>query len=124
MPKYIIQKHEKQGEPVHWDLMLEHDDVLKTFRIDRPPERWNDEVAQAIPIFDHEKRFLTYEGPVNKGLGHVEIVERGGYQTVSQTLNSWHLDLQGTVLRGAFVLRGVDAHSWTLTMLSSNNNAE
>ncbi|MFC1764631.1 DNA polymerase ligase N-terminal domain-containing protein [Planctomycetota bacterium] len=104
MPKFVIQQHKKQGEPVHWDLMLEEGDSLKTYRLDKPPEKLMTETATATPIFDHEKRFLTYEGPVNKGLGQVQIEERGTYQTRSKTEHIWHMTLQGDILQGRFTI--------------------
>ena len=113
MPAFVIQKHEKQGEPVHWDLMLERGEVLKTFRLDRPPEQLVTEHAIAAPIFDHDKRFLTFEGTVNRGLGTVQIVERGRYQTLSQTDTAWSFTLEGSVLQGRFTLKVDDNNRWT-----------
>ena len=114
MPKYVIQKHEKQDEPVHWDLMLEEGDVLKTFRIDRPPQDLLQHPAQATPIFDHDKRFLTYEGPVNKGLGSVQIQDQGTYQILTQTDQEWQLELAGNILKGKFTLTQEDSNYWII----------
>ena len=93
--------------------MLEDGEVLKTFRLDRPPERLSGEVTRAVPIFDHEKRFLTYEGPVNKGLGQVRIEERGDYETDSQTPTQWLLRLSGRILKGDFLLGRDQENNWT-----------
>jgi hypothetical protein len=80
--RFVIQEHQT-SEGVHWDLMLEQDDVLTTFRLpvgrasalalscgDARPTR-------AERIFDHPLRFLWYEGPVQNGTGRVRIVDRG-----------------------------------------------
>jgi len=78
--RFVIQEHKKDGD-IHWDLMLETEGVLRTYRLDCPPERLSDKTAGAVKIFDHPLRFLTYEGSVNRGKGTVKIVESGRYKT-------------------------------------------
>lgn len=112
MPAFVIQRHEKQDEPVHWDLMLERGEALKTFRLDQPPEQLMLEPGAATPIFDHDKRFLTYEGSVNQGLGRVTIADRGEYETIDQTSHRWVIQLQGKVLAGRFVIEEREDGAW------------
>jgi hypothetical protein len=112
MPAFVIQRHEKQDEPVHWDLMLEHGDCLKTFRLDRLPESPMGACVTATPIFDHEKRFLTYEGPVNQGRGQVTIADQGVYETVDQSPTRWRLQLRGDVLSGTYILEKTEGKLW------------
>ena len=114
MPRFVIQEHQRQGEETHWDLMLEQGEVLKTFRLNLPPQEIPKSPAQARPIADHEMRFLTYEGPVNQGLGSVRIVEAGTYSMPSQDNSTWRLFLQGTLLRGAFEIAQSPDESWQL----------
>ncbi len=57
--------------------MIESGDKLKTWRLENPPEQLATETTKAVPIFDHDKKFLTYQGPVNNGKGTVEIVDHG-----------------------------------------------
>jgi hypothetical protein len=63
--KFVIQKHSR-GDDVHWDLMLEAGDVLETYRLAVPPEKITGKPVEAVKIFDHPLKFLTYEGSVNK----------------------------------------------------------
>ena len=114
MPRFVIQQHDREGEPRHWDLMLEQGDDLKTFRLDIPPDQLLIQPAKAVPIADHSLRFLTYEGSVNKGLGRVEIAERGTYKTLSQDDDSWELDLDGQTLKGRFSLIQSTPDSWEM----------
>jgi len=79
--RFVIQKHET-ADGVHWDLMLEQDEVLTTFRLEEPPEQALVHPVRAERIFDHPLRFLWYEGPVQKGTGCVHIVERGSWRPV------------------------------------------
>ncbi len=108
--KFVIQRHERQGEPflrcatkgrqVHWDLMLEKSGVLETYRVNFPPEEWGDNPIEAVKIFDHPLKFLTYEGSVNKGKGKVTIVEAGIYRILSQKENQLKVDFEGTIIKG------------------------
>jgi len=112
MPAFVIQRHEKQGEPMHWDLMLEQGDRLKTFRLDQPPQRLMAASVTATPIVDHEKRFLTYEGPVNRGLGQVTIADRGEYETIDRSTTRWQLQLRGDILLGTYILKKTEGELW------------
>ncbi|MBP8303989.1 MAG: hypothetical protein KBE04_07680 [Phycisphaerae bacterium] len=115
MPRFVIQQHDRQGEPRHWDLMLEHEGgALKTFRLDLPPAELLERAAKAVPISDHPVRFLTYEGPVNKGLGRVQIADRGTYQTLDQGEEAWDLELQGQTLKGGLRLTRSCAGVWEI----------
>jgi hypothetical protein len=57
--------------------MIESGDVLKTWRLDNPPEKLASEKTKATPIKDHDKKFLTYQGPVNNNTATSEIVDEG-----------------------------------------------
>jgi bifunctional non-homologous end joining protein LigD len=100
--RFVIQRHERQGEPVHWDLMLEAGDCLETYRVGVPPERWGNEPIEAVKIFDHPLRFLTYEGSVNEGKGQVKIADKGTYRVVKQSESQLTLDFTGTILKEEF----------------------
>ena len=115
MPRFVIQQHDRQGEPTHWDFMLEQGDALKTFRLDSPPAEWLSHPARATPIWDHPARFLSYEGPVNRGLGRVKIAEKGIYETLVQHQNSWEVELEGQIVKGRFSLTRSGQDSWELS---------
>ncbi len=74
--RFVVQEH-ATPDGVHWDLMLEKGEVLTTFRLEQPPKAVSTSTVRATKIFDHPLRFLTYEGPVQKGTGKVRIVDRG-----------------------------------------------
>ena len=98
--RFVIQRHERQGEPVHWDLMLEKHEVLETYRVKVPPEEWGSRPVEAVKIFDHPLKFLSYEGSVNKGKGNVTIADAGTYRILSQNGNQLKADFAGTILKG------------------------
>lgn len=101
--KFVIQKH-TTGPTAHWDLMLEQDESLQTYRLDKSPEQILHTPANAVKIPDHPLKFLTYQGPVNQGRARVNIVETGTYQIIHQKHNRIELDMAGRILKGKFTL--------------------
>ncbi len=93
--------------------MLEKGDALTTFRLEQPPQVARDRAVRAVRIFDHPLRFLTYEGPVQKGTGRVRIVDRGTCEH-SEGEDVITLELQGDVLRGRFTLTRIEGTTWQL----------
>ncbi len=109
--RFVIQEHTTpQGS--HWDLMLEQDGVLLTFRLEDEPAESLEHEVRAVKIFDHPLRFLTYEGSVQKGTGKVRIVDRGVYQNRSQSETLLNLHLHGAVLKGDFALACIEGDEW------------
>ena len=112
MPKrFVIQEH-RRGDDVHWDLMLEAGDVLLTWRLDIPPAQITVHPGEAVRISDHPLRFLTYQGPVQKGTGNVKIADSGVYHSANETDDRIELNLAGRVLNGPFVLEHCDDAVW------------
>jgi hypothetical protein len=106
--KFVVQRHERQNEPIHWDLMLEFatadksGGILETYRIGQPPEQWGSSPIEAVRIFDHPLKFLTYHGSVNKGKGSVKITDSGTYRILSQNGNRLIIKFSGEILKGEF----------------------
>lgn len=112
MPKrFVIQEH-RRGDDVHWDLMLEVADVLLTWRLNIAPAQITVGPGQAVRISDHPLRFLTYQGPVQKGVGNVKIADSGVYHSANETADRIELNLAGRVLNGSFVLERCDDAVW------------
>jgi bifunctional non-homologous end joining protein LigD len=109
--KFVVQKH-SQGSKVHWDLMLKVGDVLKTFRLESPPDELLQRKTSAEKIFDHPLKFLTYEGDVNDGRGNVKIADAGAYRTLSENENCWKLQLDGSILKGKSILSHLEGDKW------------
>ena len=85
--RFVILRHHfpdgGQGEfSDHFDLMLEQNSKLATWRIDAIPEP-----NQAVPgtkLADHRKAYLDYEGPVSGDRGTVDQVTAGTYEICEQ----------------------------------------
>jgi bifunctional non-homologous end joining protein LigD len=106
--RFVIQRHKRQGEAVHWDLMLEKNRILETYQVTLPPEEWGDEPVEAVKIFDHPLKFLTYEGSVNKGKGKVKITDTGTYEILMENENERRIELAGRVLKGEIQFRRIE----------------
>src|SRR4030042_2459452 len=92
--KFVIQQH-STARGVHWDFMLELGDILQTYRLDKAPQQLIQSPADAVKIFDHPLKFLTYEGPVNKGRGSVRIADFGSHELLCQSDDRLRLHLKG-----------------------------
>ncbi len=116
--RFVIQEH-TTPEGVHWDLMIEKDAALTTFRLSQSPENAREHAIEAIRIFDHSMRFLTYEGPVQKGTGKVRIVEKGSCRAMDESESCMTLDLQGALLQGNFTLMRREGDRWQFSLQPS-----
>ena len=112
--RFVIQKHTAAAD-VHFDFMLEHGQTLQTYRLDKAPEQILHTPSLATKIFDHSLKFLTYQGPVNKGRGSVHIVEAGTHKITHQAPNHIKLKLKGQILNGKATLKHDRSDNWLLT---------
>jgi len=110
---FVIQEHTTPSG-VHWDLMLEAEGCLETFRLPVHSLELTAGPVRAVKIFDHSLRFLTYEGPVNEGAGKVRIVERGTYRHAAPRPGGRILTLEGGQLKAAFSLSYIEGDQWRL----------
>lgn len=108
---YVIHEH-TQGTGIHWDLMLESADSLRTWRLDTAPQDIRSLPIPAASIADHPKRFLTYEGPVQNAQGNVRIVDSGTYCPAEETSTQLKLTLAGRTLKGTFTLTHISDNNW------------
>jgi hypothetical protein len=111
LKRFVVQQHTREGS-VHWDLMLESGNILKTWRLDASPEHIGSEPIAAEKIFDHDLKFLTYQGVINKGLGRICIIDEGIFQTLDETEKTIRLHLQGKLLSGNFALERIAQDQW------------
>jgi len=112
--RFVVQEHTTPDD-VHWDLMLEQEGSLLTFRLPVPPAQAASARTTATKIPNHPLRFLTYEGPVQNNTGRVRLADRGDLQIQRQTDAEIAFTLQGQILRGVFTLTRVENAEWNLT---------
>ena len=87
MNDFVIQEHIIDDQS-HWDFMVRCGEILLTWQIDTPPEKWSESEMICKKIFDHRLKYLTYEGPISDNRGYVRIVCRGQYFDPKGTLMS------------------------------------
>jgi hypothetical protein len=78
--RYVILRHAPgpaSSRPLHWDLMLEQTDGLRTWALDREPCLVTRLEAEELPL--HRAVYLDYEGPVSGGRGEVSQWDAGTY---------------------------------------------
>ncbi len=111
MPRFVILEHNYPF--MHWDLMLEAGDVLRTWRLATPPQPGM--VASATATFDHRRLYLDYEGPISGNRGQVVRWDHGTFSWQKCEADHLAVELNGGRLRGLAVLNRVGADDWTLT---------
>lgn len=117
MPRFVLLEHTWDG--VHWDLMLEHGTVLRTWALAAPPTAGTDLPARALP--DHRPHYLEYQGPVAGNRGTVRRVDAGTYDVLAWSDDRVRVRLHGTQLVGEIVLFQPEgssdgASSWVLRL--------
>src|SRR4051794_23553598 len=63
MPRFVLLRHETPAgseRPTHFDLMLEHNGVLRTWALSGLPAAGEPLLAEQLP--DHRLAYLDYEG--------------------------------------------------------------
>ncbi len=109
--RFVVLEHDHPER--HWDLMFEHGDVLKTWRLMEYPPRPGRDVA-AVALNDHRKAYLDYEGSVSGGRGRVVRVHEGTYEIVQGDWMSEKIDLlmEGKGFQYAAVLEHIADDAW------------
>lgn len=73
----VTDKDQPKGQDVHFDLMLETDEGLRTWAMGLLPTAGKSCGAIELPL--HRADYLTHEGPVSDGRGTVKRVMQGSY---------------------------------------------
>jgi hypothetical protein len=102
MPRYVILEHD-WPEP-HFDLMLEDDDSLRTWRLESVPSPVQE--VSATKSFAHRKVYLDYEGPVSRNRGSVQQWDQGSFRWECDEPGLIRVFVEGRRLRGVLELLG------------------
>jgi hypothetical protein len=107
MPRFVILEHLWDG--IHWDLMLEDGEGLRTWAIDAPVVEGRNLPARALPT--HRRIYLEYEGEIAGGRGRVRRIDEGIYCARVWSDVLVRIRLEGTQLVGEVALRQVGEKS-------------
>ena|SRR6056297_844391 len=107
--RFVILTHDHPH--LHWDLMLEDESVLRTWRLSKPPLDSTMIEAEELPA--HRKHYLDYEGPVSGGRGTVTRWDEGTYQLEDDTENHLRVIFSGKKLQTqATLTRDTETDLW------------
>jgi hypothetical protein len=98
--RFVILTHDHPH--LHWDLMLEQETFLRTWRLSEEPNKIGSIMAEELP--SHRKHYLDYEGPVSGNRGTVLRWDIGTYQTLSDSENQIEIKLAGEKIHSLAVL--------------------
>jgi len=120
-PRFVVLRHEPGDAgpaELHWDLMLEFGDSLRTWALTSEPQAGEPIPAAELPR--HRLDYLDYEGPVSRGRGIVSRFDRGTFQIVDESPEQLSIDLHGELLAGPLQLTRDSAHQrWIARFQSS-----
>ena len=117
---FVILAHSGLG-PLHYDLMLEQDQALATWRLETDPARLREgESIGARKLKDHRVAYLSYEGPVSRGRGEVVRSDGGTYHVLGRQPQGLSVELNGKTVSGRYELTcsGRKGDRWTLKRLA------
>src|SRR5690348_6710528 len=117
--RFVILRHEcpegyKPG--VHWDLMLEEADSLRTWALAVEPAIGLTIAAEQLS--DHRLAYLDYEGPISGNRGRVSRWDSGRYELLDSSAAELCFLLLGHQIRGrgALTRDPKSTASWSLTL--------
>jgi DNA polymerase Ligase (LigD) len=117
MGRYVILRHDfaTRGRDVHWDLMLEIGQVLRTWALADTPAPGAAIAAEQLP--DHRLVYLDYEGPVSGDRGSVSRWDTGQFMMLSDSPGRLAVRLTGNLLNGVATLSrpSEGTHVWKFT---------
>jgi len=102
MQRFAVLHHQPNPETTceeeHWDVMLETDTALKTWAITPQHPAGSSFACPAIPLPDHRKIYLEFEGNVAGNRGAVVRIDDGLYEQCSpQTFMLFGKTFHGTL---------------------------
>jgi len=102
---YVIQKH--AATHLHYDLRLEMDGVLKSWAVPKEPPTSPGIRRLVVQVEDHPLDYANFEGIIPEGeygAGEVEIWDKGTYKLIDRKENKLVININGSNLRGTYVL--------------------
>jgi hypothetical protein len=107
MSRFVILEHDHPA--LHFDLMLEVDEVLWSWRLEAPPSAGP---SAALRTPDHRRLYLDYEGPVSGNRGMVRRWDQGSFTWLECSESLVVVRLAGERVSGTLRLSRQDGERW------------
>jgi DNA ligase D-like protein (predicted polymerase)/DNA ligase D-like protein (predicted 3'-phosphoesterase) len=114
---FVVQEH--HARRLHYDVRLERDGVLVSWAVPRGLPEHPGAIRLAVHTEDHPMEYARFEGDIPAGEyggGHVDIWDRGRYETLKWSDDEVEVVLHGRRVQGRFVFfrrtRGTDTKDW------------
>ncbi len=119
MPRFVVLLHETPvgySRPTHYDLMLEHGEILMTWALGQMPTASRSVAAERLP--DHRPVYLDYEGSLSGDRGAVNRIDWGEFEWREQTTQRVEVVLRGQKLKGTLVVEQEtgSVHRWRVAL--------
>jgi len=114
---FVVHDHLAKRAGRHFDLRLEHKGVYKSFVIPKLIDPKSSKQRLAIQVEDHDLSWGEFEGSIpdgEYGAGIVKIWDKGTYETLKKTANSWVVEFAGEKLEGMWILRKIGDKKWLI----------
>src|SRR5947209_5640197 len=118
-PRFVILEHDHPF--LHWDLMLEKGDVLRTWRLPALPAPGR-KIA-ATYLAEHRRLYLDYEGPVSPGRGRVVRWDGGTYSVLVDQSDRITITLDGSRVKGQVDLVQQDGRQWIFQWMAEQTGS-
>lgn len=114
--KFVIHEHHAKRAGLHWDIRIEHDDVLVSWATKKLPGLLNGEIKK-IMVFkqpDHSPDWINYSGTIDDGYGagEVKIFDTGDVDIEKWEPNKIMVNFKGKIINGRFVFIKYDDKQW------------
>ena len=112
MPRFVVLEHDHPH--LHWDLMLEAGEKLRTWRLAAPPDPGR--TLPAEPLGEHRRAYLDYEGPVSGNRGFVRRWDAGELDWLEDRPAEVRVLLRGQRCGGPATLVRAEDGTWTFLL--------
>jgi hypothetical protein len=120
MPRFVILEHD---HPVlHWDLMLQAGETLRTWRLESAPAP--QQRISATLLADHRLIYLDYEGEVSGGRGRVRRWDSGTLEWITEEVERVAVELFGVRVSGRAYLCKEGSGAWRFELTSGGQSVD
>lgn len=118
--RFVIQEHHARA--LHWDFRLEHDGVLASWAVPKGLPRDHRTLRLAKRTEDHPLEYIDFTGDIPKGEyggGRVTLWDSGRYALEKWSDDEVMVVLQGTQVRGRYVLFRTGGDQWMVHLMEN-----